>query len=187
MRLKKDFFARGAEVVARDLLGKILVHKFPNCTEIRGVIVETEAYIGEHDLASHARAGRTKRTEAMYGEPGTIYMFFTYGVHWMLNIVCSKKDDPQAVLIRGLDIITGPARLTKLLELDGSLYGEDITKSQSLWIEENNGEWSMNQKKTYNTLRKLRDYEVCATPRIGIDYAGDWKDRPLRFLIKDKV
>ena len=175
MRLKREFFARDAEVVARDLLGKVLVRKFPDGKTIRGVIVETEAYIGEHDLASHARFGRTKRTEAMYKDPGTIYMFFTYGVHWMLNIVTSKKDDPQAVLIRGLDIVTGPARLTKLLQLNGDLYGRDIGDNKDLWIEEMNNE------------SRSMNHVIITTPRIGIDYSGDWKDKPLRFLIKDKV
>jgi DNA-3-methyladenine glycosylase len=189
MKLKKQFFARGAEEVARDLLGKVLVRKFEDGSIVRAIITETEAYIGEHDLASHARFGRTKRTEAMYAQAGTIYMFFTYGVHWMLNIVTSKKDDPQAVLIRGArelgksdgsenqDVrrLDGPGKLTKYLELDGSFYGEDITKSKRLWVE-----------KDSSLPLRMTKYTVTVTPRIGIGYAKEWVDKPLRFVLKIK-
>lgn len=141
--------------MARDLLGKMMVRRFwpsqnDKCKEIRGVITETEAYLGEHDLASHARFGKTKRTKAMYGNPGTVYMFFTYGVHWMLNIVCARRGDPQAVLIRGVRIIgeageeeniSGPGRLTKCLQLDGSFYGENLETSNRLWVDRRHDSW----------------------------------------------
>lgn len=192
MRLKKGFLARGAEEVARDLLGKVIVRKFQNGRIIRATIVETEAYIGEHDLASHARRGRTKRTDVMYGEAGMIYMFFTYGVHWMLNIVTSKKGDPQAVLVRGVRVvntlpseeggvreedkdISGPGKLTKYLELDESFYNEDITTSKELWVELPTPKASVAKE------------DVVVTPRIGIDYAKEWRDKPLRFLLRSEI
>src|SRR3989304_7434963 len=112
-RLKRDFFARPAEVVAPELLGKFLVRKMPDGSVREGMITEIEAYVGTEDLASHASGGRrTARNAVMYGPPGHAYVYFTYGMHWLLNVVPSRKDDPQAVLIRGLDIVSGPSRLT---------------------------------------------------------------------------
>ena len=171
-RLNRKFFARDAEMVARELLGKVLVRKFPDGTRKGGMIVETEAYVGAEDLASHASQGRrTKRNEVMYGPPGRAYVYFTYGLHWLLNTVTAAVDDPQAVLIRGLDIASGPARLTKLLQVDGDFNGEDLVKSKELYLEDQG--------------IKVKDNKVEVTPRIGIDYAKEWKDKPLRFVLKD--
>lgn len=171
-RLNRKFFARDAETVARELLGKVLVRKFPDGARKEGIIVETEAYVGAEDLASHASQGRrTKRNEVMYGPPGKAYVYFTYGLHWLLNVVTAAVDEPQAVLIRGLDIVSGPARLTKLLQIDGGFNGEDLVKSKELYL----GGRGM----------KVKDSEVEVTPRIGIDYAKEWKDKPLRFVLKD--
>jgi DNA-3-methyladenine glycosylase len=171
-RLNKSFFKRDAEIVAKELLGKRLLRIFPNRTKKEGIITETEAYIGTKDRASHSFGGkRTKRNEVMYGEAGRVYVYFTYGIHWMLNFVVSGKDDPQAVLIRGLDVVSGPARLTKYLEIDKSFYGEDLTKSKKICVEEG---------------VKIKGSDIKSLPRIGINYAGMWKDKPLRFIYEKR-
>ncbi len=133
------------------------------------MIVETEAYVGKEDLASHASCGRrTARNEVMYGPAGHAYVYFTYGMHWLLNVVCAEKDDPQAVLIRGLDVVSGPARLTKFFGIDGQLNGEDLVESKELWIEDRGV--------------KVEEEEIKITPRVGVAYAKEWKDKPLRFV-----
>jgi len=167
-RLGRLFFNRGAIVVAKELLGKKLVRILPSKEVKSGIITETEAYTGVKDKACHSYGGRrTKRNEVMYGEPGTIYVYFTYGIHWMLNIVTSKKGDPQAVLIRSLDVVNGPARLTKYLKIDKSFNGKDLIGSKTIWIE--------------GTDIKYKD--IRKTPRVGINYAEEWKDKKLRFLV----
>jgi DNA-3-methyladenine glycosylase len=165
-RLSKDFFLRDALEVAPELLGKHLVIKTEN-TIRKFSIYETEAYKGTGDLACHASRGRTKRTEVMFREGGVLYMYLIYGMHWMLNVVTAPADIPQAVLIRGLEGIDGPGKLTRQLGLDGSFYGESLVNSERIWIEDNK------EKVSYLT-----------TPRINIDYAGDfWKNVPWRFII----
>lgn len=162
-RLTRKFFARDAQRVARDLLGKRLVRKLDDGKAMGGLIVETEAYVGVEDLASHAAGGRrTKRNEVMYGKAGLAYVYFTYGMHWLFNIVTSRKDEPQAVLVRGLDIVRGPARLTKALQIDGRLNGEDIITSKRLWVEDGG--------------IRVNPGNVFKTPRIGVGYAKEWKD-----------
>lgn len=171
-RLGRRFFSRFAEVVAPDLLGKFLVRRLPDGSVKEVIIIETEAYVGVEDRASHSAGGRrTPRNEVMYGPPGHAYVYFTYGMHWLLNVVTSKRDDPQAVLIRGLDSVSGPARLTKFLGVDQKLNGEDLTKSRILWLEDRG--------------IGIKPVEIKKTPRIGVDYAGEWKDALLRFSIKD--
>lgn len=167
--LNKNFFNRKTLVVAKDLLGKYLVRKIGKKI-VREKITEVEAYVGPHDLACHSARGRTTRNEPMYSEAGTIYVYFTYGMHWMLNIVTEKKDFPSAVLIRGTQNIYGPARLTKALKIDKRLNGKHLGKKSGLWIE--NGE-----KKNWKILR---------TPRIGIHYAGPiWRNKKYRFVLYD--
>jgi DNA-3-methyladenine glycosylase len=169
-RLNKKFFERSAKEVAKELLGKNLVRILPDGTRKEGIITETEAYVGTEDRASHSFGGRrTKRNEIMYGEAGKIYVYFTYGMHWMLNFVVSGKDDPQAVLIRGLNVVSGPARITKYLKIDKSFYGEDITKSKIIWVEEG---------------IKVKRNDIKSLPRVGVNYAGGWKNKKLRFLIE---
>lgn len=171
MRLGRYFFNRSAEIVALELLGKKLCRRLADGKVLHGIITETEAYLGVEDLASHSRLGlRTKRNEVMYGLPGMAYVYFTYGMHWLLNFVCSRKDDPQAVLIRGLDAERGPARLTKIFQIDGALNGEDVVKSKELWVE------------TGITIPRSN---IVRTSRIGVAYAREWKDKPLRFILKD--
>ena len=119
-KLDRAFYQKPAEQLARDLIGKILVHRVRG-TELRGRIVETEAYIGEHDLACHASKGRTQRTEVMFGEAGHAYVYFIYGMYEMLNIVASHVNDAQAVLIRAAEPLdgwdenlTGPGRFARV-------------------------------------------------------------------------
>ena len=123
-RLNYDFFHRPCLEVAHDLVGKLLIH---NGEMLR--ISETEGYCGEADTACHAHKGRTKRTEVMYGDAGTIYIYLCYGMHWLLNIVTGEKDQPEAVLIRACVEAPGPGRLTKRLGITGTLNGKSVVDS----------------------------------------------------------
>jgi len=165
LKLLREFFTRDVLIVAPELLGKILVCKVDG-DFFRYRITETEAYRGVDDLACHASKGRTARTEAMYHTGGVVYVYLIYGMYWMLNIVTGNENDPQAVLIRGLEGIYGPGRLTRKLQIDKSFYDEDVTVSPRIWIEDDG---FVPQYKTGT--------------RIGIDYAGEWKDKPWRFYI----
>jgi DNA-3-methyladenine glycosylase len=166
LRLSAQFYRRDVLEVAPELLGKELVVKQPDGSEKRYTIVEVEAYRGEEDEACHASKGRTPRTEVMYHAGGRVYVYFVYGMYWMLNIVTGKEDDPQAVLIRGLDGLTGPGRITRDLGINGEFYDEDLTRSDRIWIE--------------GPGKKLR---FSTTPRIGIGYAGIvWRDKLWRFV-----
>ncbi|NOQ27412.1 MAG: DNA-3-methyladenine glycosylase [Bacteroidales bacterium] len=168
-KLEKEFFTRDVLEVAPELLGKHLIRKFDDGSIKKFLITEVEAYRGEEDLACHASKGRTSRTEIMYHEGGKIYVYLIYGMYWMLNVVTSVKDIPQAVLIRGLKGFDGPGKLTKKLFIDKSFYGEDLFSSQRLWIES-----VPNQEKI----------KFKTTPRIGIDYAGEiYKNKPWRFIL----
>jgi len=164
-RLNRDFFTRDVLEVAPDLLSKILAVRSDNGRIDRYIINETEAYGGSEDKACHAFRGRTSRTDIMYHEGGKLYVYFVYGMYWMLNIVTGITDDPQAALIRGFENCSGPGRVTRLLGIDKSFYGEDLITSPRIWIEESGVH---------------REYKT--GPRIGIDYAGEfWKSRPWRF------
>ena len=165
-RLGPDFFARDVLEVAPALLGKILVRNFDNGQIFSSRITEVEAYRGEEDRACHASKGRTNRTEIMYHPGGAIYVYLIYGMYWMLNFVTGGRDEPQAVLVRGLKDIAGPGRITRKLEIGSDFYGENLANSQRLWIEDHKGPAAMQ-----------------AGPRIGIDYAGEpWKTLPWRFV-----
>lgn len=166
--LKRDFYARSALVVARQLLGKVLVRRVDG-RELAAPIIETEAYIGPHDLACHASKGRTPRTEVMFGPAGCWYVYFIYGIHWMLNVVTNDVDHPAAVLIRGAGEWTGPARLTKAMRIDKALNGAEASRSSGLWIEDRG--------------IKIARGAIERTPRIGVDYAGHWANRPYRFVV----
>lgn len=153
--LRPSFFQREVLEVAPQLLGKRLV-RCTNNIRVSGLIIETEAYRGEEDQACHARVGLTPRTKVMYGPAGHAYVYFTYGMHWMLNCVCGEEGYPAAVLIRaiqpveGLELIAqrrrkakesmwcnGPAKLTQALAIDGNLNGIDLcTRDSGLWIED---------------------------------------------------
>lgn len=173
--LQPAFYRRDAQEVARDLLGKLLVRH--GAVPRVGRIVETEAYLGEHDLASHARFGRTGRTEVMYGTPGRSYVYLIYGIYNMLNVVCAEEGDPQAVLVRALEPVSGisvavdgPGKLTRALEIDRSFNALPLNQPP---LSIHHG--SIHQG-------SLEPARILVTPRIGIDYAGEWREAPLRFL-----
>ncbi len=143
--------------------------------------METEAYVGPKDLASHASRGRTPRTELMFGEAGHTYIYLIYGMYYCFNIVTENKDYPAAVLIRALEpaegfieknkkLINGPGKLCREMKIDKNLNGADLTGNK-IWIEDR-GEGVSNSK-------------IIANKRIGIDYAGKYKDKLWRFYIKN--
>ena len=180
MVLKSSFFNRPTTEVARDLIGCYLIRR-RGAKIGRFMITETEAYDGPNDLACHASKGRTKRTEVLFGKPGRIYIYFTYGMHWLLNFVVGPEGYPAGVLIRAaieidpktgeLDaMIQGPARLTKKLGLDGSLHGLPAIKSTGLWLEQGN---------------KINSRQIKRLPRVGVDYAGPiWAKKKWRFILQ---
>jgi len=155
--------------LARWLLGKHLVRRLLDGREDARLIVETEAYVGETDRACHARAGRTRRTEVMYGPGGVWYVYLCYGIHEMLNLVVGPRDYPAAILIRGIEGAVGPGRVTKALGIDRKLNATTATDDAGgLWIED----------RGVVVPRRL----IEATPRIGIDYAGPiWSKKHWRF------
>jgi len=165
-KLPLSFFRRDVLEVAPDLLGKCLVRQFDDKTIERFKISEVEAYRGEEDKACHASKGRTKRTEVLYQNGGEIYVYLIYGMYWLLNIVTGSMGHPQAVLIRSIEGISGPGRIGKRLKLDKSFYGESAIGNR-LWIED------LAQKPKYRT-----------TPRIGVEYAKEWKEMPWRFIVQ---
>ena len=130
-RLPYEFFHRPCDVVARELVGKVIVHK-----GLRLRISETEVYWGESDTACHASKGRTKRTEVLYAKAGTIYVYLCYGIHWLMNIVTGEEGDPQAVLIRACVEAPGPGKLTKKLGITGEYNRQSIPETEELWIED---------------------------------------------------
>lgn len=164
--------AKKTVALARWLIGKHLVRRFPDGRLDARMIVETEAYNGENDLACHARAGRTRRTEVMYGPGGVWYVYLCYGIHEMLNLVVGPENWPAAILIRGVEGAVGPGRVTKTLAIDRALNGTPATEPVSgLWLEDRGV--------------VLGRGAVEATKRIGIDYAGPiWTAKPWRFVLK---
>lgn len=162
-RLPYSFFHRPCLEVARDLVGKQLVFR-GNALRI----CETEAYCGEADTACHASKGRTKRTEVLYADAGTVYVYLCYGIHWLLNIVTGDREQPEAVLIRACVEAPGPGRLTKALGITGQQNRDSVVTSQDIWIGD--------------------DGFVCQVAtgkRVGIGYASqEDQDRPWRFILK---
>lgn len=190
--LPREFYDRPALQVARDLLGMRLV-RFEDGRRIGGIIIETEAYRGEEDLGCHCKAGRTPRTAVMYGEPGHAYVYFTYGMHWMLNFVVERNGFPAAVLIRailpaeGLDLIEarrgsqpekrwtdGPAKICQALLIDRSFNGVDLCgQADQLWVEAG---------------QPIYDDSVTTGPRVGLNNVPEpWKSMPWRFLAASRV
>ena len=193
MKLDRNFFIRDAETVAKELLGKVLVIN-KNNIEMKAMITEAEAYIGPEDKASHAYNGRrTDRTETMFMDPGTVYVYLTYGMYNMLNIVTGEKEFPAAVLIRGAkpisdlnifsknrygenfenlttskkkNLMNGPGKLTAAFGIDRS-FDKKTVLSNEMYIED------------YG----LNDFKIENSKRIGIDYSEEWKDKLLRFYI----
>ena len=166
-RMPIGFYIRDVLFVAPELVGKRLVIRSENNILKRYIITETEAYRGIEDKACHASRGRTARNEIMFREGGKIYVYFVYGMYWMLNVVTGREDDPQAALIRGVEGFEGPGKLTKALGIDKSFYGEDLTTSGRIWIEPTG-----------------IHPEIKTGKRIGIEYSGDpWKSKLWRFYI----
>jgi len=188
MRLPRSFYAQPTRHLAKALLGCRLVRKLDG-QRVSGVIVETEAYIGENDLACHARAGRTARTEVMYGRPGLAYVYFTYGMHWLLNVVSEPADFPAAVLIRAIEpveglvamqaargprpigeLTNGPAKLCQALRIDRTVNGVDLTSARSeVWIEAD---------------RTVSARSIRSGPRVGLGRTPEpWLSKPWRYWI----
>jgi DNA-3-methyladenine glycosylase len=170
-RLPRSFYAQPATFVARKLIGAHLHRRFPDGRHARGRIVETEAYLGPHDLASHARSGRTGRTEVMFGPPGHAYVFLIYGMYCCLNVVTERAGVASAVLIRALEPLSGiadrtdgPGRLCRALQIDRSFNGADL------------------HGPTIYLTRGPAPKHVAATRRVGVDYARHWARRLLRFV-----
>lgn len=163
------FFDRPADRVARDLLGVALVVRGADGGVTRHVVHETEAYLGGHDLACHGAKGRTARTAVMFGPAGRWYVYLCYGMHWMLNIVTGPPGVPAAVLIRGAGAFSGPGRLTRGLGIDRRFDGRRAGRLAGLWFE----------SASAPVPRRL----IERTPRIGVGYAGEWADAPLRFVV----
>jgi DNA-3-methyladenine glycosylase len=182
--LRRDFFDRETEVVSRDLLGAVLECKTADGLA-SGIIVETEAYIGEHDAACHAAAGRTRRTEPLYGPPGIAYVYFIYGMHWCINTVTRAEGLPSAVLIRALEpldgiplmrlrrpkarsdreLTNGPGKLCAALGIDRRMNGLPLQRYPVV----------------IRTGNPVKDVNVEITARIGITQAADW---PLRYVVR---
>ena len=170
--LPQSFYARPPLVVARALLGQLLVHEVGGAQRI-GRIVETEAYCGPKDLAAHSSKGRTARTEMMFGPPGRAYVYLIYGMYDCLNVVTGRG---TAVLIRALEPIAGigegartdgPGRLTRAMAIDRSLNAASLLEPP-LWIAEG-----------------ARTGRIARGPRIGVDYAGAWAHKPYRFWLPE--
>lgn len=176
--LPKTFFDRPTLTVAHELLGKYLVREYQGQTAAV-LITEVEAYDGPKDLASHASRGMTPRTTVMFGAAGYFYVYFTYGMHWLVNIVAGAKGYPAAVLIRaGIredgTVIKGPARLTKNLKIDGTQNKKRATKATGLWLEDRGTD--------------MKKYKIIRSKRIGVDYAGEiWANKKYNFTLKPRV
>ena len=162
-RLDYDFFHRPCPEVAKDLVGKILVH----CDkQLR--ISETECYCGESDTACHASKGKTKRTEVLWADAGTVYVYLCYGMHWLMNVITGDVDDPQGVLIRACVDAPGPGKLTKALGITGVWNGKSILDQEDLWVEDDGFRCN-----------------ILTDKRVGIGFASqEDQDRLWRFRMK---
>lgn len=167
----KVFQGKNTVGIARGLIGRVLVRRRGDGSVTRHTITETEAYCGEADLACHARAGRTARTDVMYRAGGVWYVYLCYGIHEMLNLVTGPEDFPAAVLIRGVADASGPGRLTKRLEIGRELNGLAAEEKSGLWIEE--------------AAERVPGNRIQATARVGVDFAGpEWAAKPWRFVLE---
>lgn len=194
-QLTQSFYERSAERVAKDLIGCLLERTLEDGTRLAGYIAETEAYVGPEDRASHAFGGhRSQRNESMWAPPGTVYVYFTYGMHHCLNVSCLRQDHPAAVLIRavfpilGLEtmrtlrtkrprkhalkdrhLCDGPGKLCQAFAIDRSLDGVNLLQSSQIAIRQGVA---------------INEGEIQRTPRIGIGTAGDWVGKPLRWVTR---
>jgi DNA-3-methyladenine glycosylase len=166
-RLSREFYIRDVLEVAPELIGKNMVVRSKEGIYGRYQVTEVEAYRGIEDKACHASRGRTSRTEIMFHQGGSLYVYLVYGMYWMLNVVTGPVNIPQAVLIRGVEKYSGPGRITKSFGIDFTFYGEVLYISERIWFEDSG----------FFPLIKTG-------PRIGIDYAGEyWKTRPWRYYL----
>ena len=189
-KLPREFYLRtNVLTVAKDLLGKLLVVRGPNGERVSGKIVEVEAYRGPEDRASHAFGGRrTKRTETMYGNGGVAYVYFVYGMYYQFNVVSNVMDTPHAILVRALEpvegielmrerrqthsdrnLTSGPGKLCIAMGIDRQLDNADLLGDQ-VWIED---------------FEAISPRRIARGPRVGIDYAQEWIEKPWRFWIRD--
>lgn len=165
-RIDNSVFTLNAPELAPLLLGKFLCVRSENDNVIKLRITETEAYFGEEDTACHAHRGRTKRTEILYSKGGKVYVYLCYGIHALMNVISGPAEHPQGVLIRGVEEINGPGRLTKHLGITCAHNGIDITTSDVIWIEEDS----------------FIPERIHTSPRIGINYATqEYRDKLWRF------
>ena len=184
IKLPRSFYSRPALEVASDLLGKVLVRRLGR-KNLSGKIVETEAYVGPHDLACHASKGHTPRTSVMFGSPGYAYVYMIYGFYFCLNVVTEPPGYPAAVLIRAVEpldnaglmrklrknperetnVTSGPGKLCMAMSIDKQLNGADLLGT-GIWIED----------------RSFDAGRILTSPRVGVDYAGEFKDKPWRFF-----
>lgn len=174
-KLLRQFYDRDTIVVAKELLGKYLIHKV-NGIELTGKIVEVEAYLGPHDLAAHSAKGLTPRTKVMFGPPGHAYVYLIYGMYHCVNVVTEQDGHASAVLIRALQPIKnlmgrtqGPGLLCNAMQIDKRLNGHDLL-SDDFFIAE---------------AAEQEQFTIVKKPRVGVDYAKHWAKRLLRFYIKD--
>ncbi|TAK74401.1 MAG: DNA-3-methyladenine glycosylase [Gammaproteobacteria bacterium] len=174
-KLPRDFYDRDTIIVAKELLGKYLVHVM-NGTEYIGKIVEVEAYLGPHDLAAHSAKGLTNRTKVMFGAPGHAYVYMIYGMYYCFNVVTEREGHASAVLLRGIEPVKnitertqGPGLLCKAMHIDKQLNGHDLL-SDDFYLA---------------ALPEAESFTVVKRARIGVDYAKHWAKRLLRFYIKN--
>jgi DNA-3-methyladenine glycosylase len=170
-KLPRKFYEQDTQMVARALLGKLLVRSWRGQT-IAVRINEVESYVGEDDRASHASRGRTPRTDVMYGPAGYAYVFLIYGIYHCLNVVTERTGFPAAVLIRGADSLNGPGKLTRALHITGAQNRLDVTRSDKLYIADDGF--------------KVPKPAIVSSPRIGVDYAGDHALLPWRYLTRSE-
>lgn len=176
MKLRRGFYNRSTLTVAQELLGKFLIHKVGG-RKIVGKIVETEAYVGFQDKASHASRGKTPRTAIMFGRPGFAYVYLVYGMYYCLNIVTEREQYPAAVLIRAVEPVSrsrirpsGPGKVCQYFKVDKKLDGEDLC-GVILWLESRDS--------------SLRKSQISRAKRVGVDYAGEYKHKLWRFSVKN--
>lgn len=163
--LTNDYFASNDTVdLAYDLIGKYIARDI-NGQIAKYMITEVEAYHGLTDKASHARFGKTQRNALMFDKAGHCYVYLCYGVHWLLNIVTGAKDFPAAILIRGVNTVYGPGRVSKYLDIDGSYNGKHLSINNKIWVED----------------LGIKIFNIEKLPRVGIAYAQEYKDKLWRF------
>ncbi|MFM9906167.1 MAG: DNA-3-methyladenine glycosylase [Nitrospiraceae bacterium] len=174
--LPQSYFTRPTVTVARSLIGKYLVRVIED-RSVAGRIVEVEAYVGPDDQACHASKGRTQRTDVMFGAGGIAYVYLIYGMYHCLNVVTELEGFPSAVLIRAIeldrDLIDGPGKLCRALQIDCSLNRADLTSGEFLWFEDR-GE-------------SVGSGSIEVHPRVGVDYAGEWAKKPWRFRLRNTL